>query len=414
MSAQTPQAPPDAAHVARWGWGSLGVNVVLIALHGAVAWSSGSLAVTAELTHNGVDLAAAAAVLLGLKIASRKTRDFPYGLYKVENLVAVGISVLIIVTAYEIVHGALFGSLAPVRVEFWMLALLALTLAIPLVFSRFELRAAKAANSPALQADAREYRVHAYTTGLAFAALVAQRLELPLDRIAAAIIAIAVVKTGWDLLVDAIRVLLDASLDPASLDAARRAIAADPAVAEVTWVNGRNAGRFRFVEAGVVLRVPELAQAERVVRRIEQAVQAAVPQVERALLHIESRTSDRLRCAVPLAALPGEVSEHFGEAPFFAVVTLRRSDGAVLEQQVLSNPHRLLASAKGIAVAVWLTSQNVDLVLARRNLEGKGPSFVLHDAGIELRKIDAATLADALAAVAGDGSRRGLPLDPHP
>jgi len=144
--------------VERWAWGSVAINVVLAALHGLLATTSGSLGVTAELVHNVADLLAAAAVLLGLKVAARKSRAFPYGLYKVENLVAAGLAGMIFFTAYEIGRDALLGAAGPVRVDWWMLAVLIATLAIPLTFSRFELRAGQAANSPALIADAREYR----------------------------------------------------------------------------------------------------------------------------------------------------------------------------------------------------------------------------------------------------------------
>ena len=59
------------------------------ALLGLLAATSGSLGVTAELVHDVADLLAAA-VLLGLKVAAPKSRAFPYGLYKVENLVVAG------------------------------------------------------------------------------------------------------------------------------------------------------------------------------------------------------------------------------------------------------------------------------------------------------------------------------------
>jgi divalent metal cation (Fe/Co/Zn/Cd) transporter len=45
--------------VVRWAWGSLAVNVVLVALYGLVAATSGSLWVAAELVHNIADLLAA-------------------------------------------------------------------------------------------------------------------------------------------------------------------------------------------------------------------------------------------------------------------------------------------------------------------------------------------------------------------
>jgi cation diffusion facilitator family transporter len=166
--------------IERWGWYSIAVNILLALLHGFIAFRSDSFAVAAELAHNIVDLAAAAAVLIGLKLAGRKSESFPYGLYKVENLVAAGLAAMIFLTAYEIARDALLASSAPVRVENWMLAALIATATLPLAFSYFELRAGQTANSPALIADAREYRVHGFTTGLAFAALFSERFHYPL------------------------------------------------------------------------------------------------------------------------------------------------------------------------------------------------------------------------------------------
>lgn len=282
------------------------------------------------------------------------------------------------------------------RVETWMLAALIVTAILPLVFSHFELRAGKAANSPVLIADAVEYRIHVLTTGLVFAALLSERLGYPLDRLAALAIVIVVVKTGWDLLRDAMRVLLDASLDAETLDRIRNVINAEAAVAEVRWVTGRNAGRFRFVEAGVVLRVAETDKAEMITRRIEAAVRAAVPHVERVLIHIEASPSPSVRYAVPLADREGKVSRHFGEAPFFALLAVRQSDGIVEEQRIVSNPHCAEEKAKGIRVAEWLVAQKIDVVLSREDVSNKGPAYVLREAGVELRSTDRSTVAEAV------------------
>jgi cation diffusion facilitator family transporter len=387
--------------VERWAWGSVAVNVVLAALHGFVAATSGSLGVAAELVHNVADLLAAAAVVLGLKLATRKSRAFPYGLYKVENLVAAALAGMIFLTAYEIVRDALLGVARPVRVDEWMLAVLVATLAIPLTFSRFELQAGQAANSPALIADAREYRVHAFTTGLVLASFVAEWFRFPLDRVAALVIGVVIVKTGWDLLADAMRVLLDASLDTETLGRIRAVIDGDPTVAEVSWVTGRNAGRFRFVEAGVVLRAGELTKVEAAVQRIEANVRAAVRHVERVLVHVEPATSASIRYAVPLADASGTVSPHFGDAPYFALVTVRRADGAVDAHEILGNPWRDEERAKGIRVAEWLVAHKVDVVLLKEAVRGEGPAYVLRDAGVEQRRTGAATLSDALAACRG-------------
>ena len=386
-------------NIERWGWYSIGINVVLIVINAGIAAVSGSLAVEAELVHNLVDLLTAIGVLIGLKLSTRKSKAFPYGLYKLENVITVVLAGMVFFTAYEIARDALFSPARQATVDLWMLGGVVVATVIPLVFSHFELRAGRAANSPALIADAKEYRVHVFTTGTVFAALLAQWFDFPLDRVAALIIVIAIAKTGWDLLADGMRVLLDASLDAETLLQIREIIAAEPTVAGLKWVTGRNAGRFRFVETEVVLRIRDLEKAEATTRRIEAQVRQAVPYVERVLIHAESMERTHLRYAVPLADPDGTISEHLGEAAYFALVRVRLADGAVEEQQVVANPYQDVEKAKGIQVAEWLVAQKVDVMLLKESLRGKGPVYVFGDAGVEMKETKAATLSEALAEV---------------
>jgi predicted Fe-Mo cluster-binding NifX family protein len=99
---------------------------------------------------------------------------------------------------------------------------------------------------------------------------------------------------------------------------------------------------------------------------------------------------------VPLNALDGTVSQHFGEAPFFALAAVRRSDGVIEEQRIVSNPHSQEEKAKGIRVAEWLVAQKIDVVLTREDLSRKGPAYVLREAGVELRMTGSQTVADAI------------------
>jgi cation diffusion facilitator family transporter len=383
-------------NVERWGWYSIAVNVILAAINLAIATLSGSLAVEAELVHNLVDLLTAIGVLIGLKLSTRKSKAFPYGLYKLENVIAVVLAGMVFFTAYEIAREALFTPTRQATVDLWMLGGVVVAAVIPLVFSHFELRAGRAANSPVLIADAKEYRAHVFTTGIVFAALLAQWFALPLDRIAALIVVVVVVKTGWDLLADGMRVLLDASLSTETLLQIREIIGAEPTVAELKWVTGRNAGRFRFVEAEVALRIHELEKAEAITRRMEAEIREAVPHVDRVLIHAEPVERTHLRYAIPLANPDGALSEHFGEAPYFGLVTVRLADRAVEEQQVLSNPYQQEEKAKGIKAAEWLVGHKVDLVLLKGGMHGKGPVYVFGDAGVEMQETGATTLSEAL------------------
>jgi cation diffusion facilitator family transporter len=380
----------------RVAWASIAVNIFLSLLNLAIATASGSLAVAAEMVHNLVDLIASVAVLAGVKISERESRDFPYGLYKVENVVAVGVAILIFFTAYEIAKEALFAEAEPATVNAWMLAGVALSAVVPLAFSIYEMRVGRALNSPSLMADAAEYRAHVFSSGVVFLALIGQLVGFPLDRYAALIIVVLIAKTGWELLSDGMRVLLDASLDANTLDQVRAIIETEPTVTEIRSLVGRNAGRYRFLEADVALRVDDLEKAHTVSQRIERTIREQVPHVERVLLHYEPRTRTHTRYAVPLADAGGTLSEHFGEAPFFGLVTVRTADGHIERQEVLANPHTEVEKAKGIRVGEWLVGLKIDVVLLREDVHGKGPAYVFADAGVETRLTQVTNMDEAI------------------
>ena len=69
----------------------------------------------------------------------------------------------------------------------------------------------------------------------------------------------------------------------------------------------------------------------------------------------------------------------------------------MVRQEILANPHQQLESQKGIEVAQMLVGHGVDVLLVKESLEGKGPSFVLADAGVETRLTQAVTLEQILA-----------------
>ena len=383
--------------VERWGWASILVNLVLSLLNLGIAVASGSLAVVSEMVHNVVDLLASVIVLIGLRISQRKSSSFPYGLYKVENVVSVIVALLIFVTGYEIIREALFDQATLKTVNGWILLGVALSAIIPFLYSLFEIKAGKAANSPSLIASALEYRTHVFSSGAVLVSLISHFLGLNLDRWAALFVVFFIIRTGWELLTDGMRVLLDASIDTGTLTQVQQIIAKDPSIDQIKELTGRNSGRFRFLETQVTLRTNDLRKAHEVTERIEKSIRAQVPHVERVLIHYEPVIQNEILSAFPLASIDGKLSEHFGEAPFFALVTQRLSDKEIEKQELIHNPFTQLPKAKGIRVAEWLISRKVDQVVLKEDIKGKGPEYVFRDAGVALIFTKANSWRSALA-----------------
>jgi predicted Fe-Mo cluster-binding NifX family protein len=193
------------------------------------------------------------------------------------------------------------------------------------------------------------------------------------------------------------RVLLDASIDAETLRQARQLIEQQPAVVEVKSLIGRNAGRYRFLEAEVGLRVQALEKAHQVSHAIETALHTHVPHVERIVVHVEP-IQKLVHCvAVPLADPTGTVNIHFGAAPYFALTEMRTDTGAISQQMTVVNPHAADPRGRGLKVARWLLEQGIDVLITADDIREKGPGYALGDAGVVIVISDVVSLDAALA-----------------
>ena len=188
--------------------------------------------------------------------------------------------------------------------------------------------------------------------------------------------------------------LLDASVDRETLDRIRDVIDGFPQVIEIIDLNARNSGRFIFVHADLSLSVRKLKEAHEVADGIEREIRGSVPFVERVVIHYEPERKEYRRYAVPIKNREGEISEHFGSAPFVALWDKRSSDGAVIAQEVLENPFLKMEKGKGIKLAELLVEKGVDVLYTKEDFKGKGPEHVFSDAEVEVRKTDLITLTE--------------------
>jgi predicted Fe-Mo cluster-binding NifX family protein len=304
--------------------------------------------------------------------------------------------VLIFVAAYEIGRQAVLAEAREVTHVPVSLAALALAILATAALARYKMRVGKAYNSPSLVADAQHSWVDVLSTAAVAAGLVGAWMGLPLDRVAALIVLVFIVRLGWQTLVDAVRVLLDASVDRPTLEKVRAIINDEHAVQEIVQLVGRSSGRYRFIEADLVLRVRDLAKAARVAARIEHRIREQVRNVDHVALRYEPLRKEVWRYVVPLDDREGRVSSHFGDAPSFALADVRASDRHLITSTIIDNPYLQLEKGKGIRVSEFLVGQGMDYLVLRERTHGRGPEYVLRDAGVEVEMTDGERLDQVL------------------
>jgi predicted Fe-Mo cluster-binding NifX family protein len=311
---------------------------------------------------------------------------------------------LLFATAYEIIREAAVA--APQAPPYQGYALLAVAAIIPLpyLFGSFQIRVGLQTGSPSLVADGIQHRADVLTSSLVLLALAAQSIGFPLDRIAAAIISLVIVKEGWHILVDGMRVLLDASVDAKTLEKIRSMIIQAPEVAGIEELVARNSGRYLFVQANLLFRVSDLKRAHLAGRRIEAEIKKELPQVDRVTIHYQPIQRSILRYAIALRDSWGGLSDHFGESPYFALVDIDLQMKAVSRQEIVANPYRDLAKGKGLKVARLLLTYKPDMIICKESLAGKGPGYAFAEAGVESLLTGAQSLEELVRSLAGTGA----------
>lgn len=383
------------------------LNLVLAAVKGAMAVYSGSLALTASAIDSGTDAIASLVLLGGLRLSTRKTRKFPLGLYKIENVLSVVVALFIFLAGYEIAREA-FSSGAPrPHVPALLIGLQAAATLSILVFGGYALKVGQGTGSPTLIAEGRHRQVDSLSSLIVLVSLIFAHFDIKwtpmgvgIDQAAAALVLVFIAHTGWELLSDGMRVLLDASIDFETLEQVRKIVEKDPMVAEVKNLVGRNAGRFRFLNIRISVRATDLGKAHQVSERIEQKIRRRISHVEGVTIHYEPQAPAHRQIAIPLANRQGELSDHFGESPYFAIIKVRNSDRRIEEQRVMENPHRQLERGKGLRVAEWLVRQKIDEVCIREEIKHKGPGYVFADAGLTIVRTGAGRLEEVVEEIA--------------
>ena len=361
------------------------VNSALVLAKYYLGETSGSLALKADAVHSFADVISSLTIFLGIIIADRKTKTFPEGLYKVENLVAFFSSFFIFYAAYEIASQAIFetfpGGITNVALVTTGLVLI---MAVTTLFSRYELKVGLEVGSPSLVADAKHVSTDILASSVMLFGILGTYWGYPIDRYIAMLVAVLVAYTGAQIRIEAVKGLLEATLDYPTLDGIRKILENQDHVKKILSIGGRNSGRFKFVEISLSTDLKLLSEAHERTSEIEEEILDMYPSIDKVLIHYEPEQKEVELIAAPLNVADGntpndksKVFEHFGETPYFAIIERNSSLKTVSVRSYPKNSFKDLERKKGVKTAEMLAELDVDEVRTPITLEGKGSGYAL-------------------------------------
>ncbi|MBU3217036.1 cation diffusion facilitator family transporter [Clostridium estertheticum] len=264
--------------------------IVLSALKLGIGYLSSSKGLTADGLNNTTDIVSSLAVLIGLKI-SRKPADDDhlYGHFRAETMASLIASLIMIVVGLNVLYNAANSIIFfKAQVPDLKAALVGIVCAVAIYFVyRYNKKVAIQINSSGLMAAAKDNLSDAWVGIGTSVGIIASQFGLPwVDPLAAVLVGILIVKTGWDILREATLNLTD-GFDKEQLDNIIECINEVSRVRKVKDVRARINGNNIFLDIIVVVSADlSVVEGHNITEEIEGKLESEL-NITEAVVHVE-------------------------------------------------------------------------------------------------------------------------------
>ncbi|HZA98192.1 MAG TPA: cation diffusion facilitator family transporter [Gemmatimonadales bacterium] len=270
--------------------GILLANLVVVAVKFAVGLNTNSLAVFGDALQSSVDSANNLFAIFVVRVAAKAPdEDHPYGHAKFETLGALLIALLLALSIFELVRGAiarLITGSPVVNVSTTALVLLVFTLAVNVGVVWFETRTGRRLGSDLLLADALHTRTDVFITLGVLAGLALARSGFVwADPALALIVAVLVGRAGYQILRRSIPTLVDErAFDQATIQREAEGV---EGVVSAYAIRSRHAGDRRFAELTIAVDGQKnVTSAHHIADQVEDRLRDNL-QLDQVTVHVE-------------------------------------------------------------------------------------------------------------------------------
>jgi cation diffusion facilitator family transporter len=289
-------------------------NTFLILVKVVAGLLTGSISLIAEAIHSSIDLAAAVIAFISVRVSDKPADEqHPFGHGKAENISGVAEAILIFVAAGIIIYEAaqriqriITGKPLELPQLDIGLGIMAVSIVVNIVVSRYLLRVSRKTDSLALEADARHLTTDVMTmvgvlVGLAIiriGQLVGVNLNI-VDPIVAILVALLIMKTAYDITRKSFGGLIDVRLPEDEEDTIRSCILEHSGqVVAFHELRTRKAGSQRYIDLHLVMpRNANVEEAHRMCDHLEQDIEKRLSRTD-VTIHVEPCTIECEQCSV--------------------------------------------------------------------------------------------------------------------
>lgn len=255
-----------------------------------IGLTGGSKAMLGSALYSLTDVVSAFLLIVSLRVSSRPPdAEHPYGYGKIEHLVSLLISLLVLLGTVAVLLVSTFSlfrmDLQPLHwIGLW--ASLA-CLCLSQIVYRLVICAGKQSNSPAMITHAKHVRLDSISTIAVIVAILAAEVGFrQLDSIIAILEAVHILFECSKMMHRSINRLMDASIDEEYVGRIHTIVSQDPNVRDVTDIKGKHSGRGISLDIEILLDGRQkIGDCNETVRALKKAVRRDVSGVESVHIH---------------------------------------------------------------------------------------------------------------------------------
>ena len=284
----------EAAVAVKVSFVSIIINLALSLLELLAGIFAQSGAMISDAVHSASDVLSTFAVIVGVKLASKKPdNEHPYGHERMECVAAVVLAVVLAATGIGIGFSGIQKIISSTTEEltvpgFLALAAAGISIVVKEIMYQYTKRAAKSINSGALMADAWHHRSDALSSVGSLAGILGARLGLPvLDPLASVIICVFIEKAAIDIFRDAIDKMVDKACPSETVEKMKEVITQTEGVLGVDELKTRLFGSKAYTEVEIEVAPDKtIVEAHEIAENVHNAIESNFPNVKHCTVHV--------------------------------------------------------------------------------------------------------------------------------
>ena len=255
---------------------------------------SNSAAMLSDAVHSLSDILATLIVMIGVKLANRKSdKEHQYGHERFECVAAIILAAILFVTGAGIGWKGIETIMESGSTEIPVPGIIALIAAIVSIIVKeamywYTRIPAKKINSSALMANAWHHRSDALSSVGSFIGIFGSRLGFPLlDSIACIVICFFILKAAVDIFRDAVGKMTDRACDDETVDKITKVILSQESVGGIDLLKTRVFGDKIYVEVEITVDgTKALNEAHDIAQYVHDKIEAEFPLVKHCMVHV--------------------------------------------------------------------------------------------------------------------------------